>query len=146
MTIWLSTDNDAADDSRLPEGTVAGSVLRAARLSAGLDPGQLAARAGVNEQTIHSWEKGHEPLASLPVTQLDGLKAALRTAGAHEQLIADLDTAAWCDIILSAIAEHDDLACLLADPLAREAAFGELLGWAISGHTPARYTPFRDGH
>lgn len=145
MTTWLNNHDEIADESHLPERTVAGSVLRATRLSAALSRKQLATTAGVTEQTIHSFEIGREPLASLPVTQLDSLKDALRSAGAHDQLIADLEPALWCDAVLSAIAEHDDVRCLLADPLAREPAFGELIAWAVSGLAPARYAPFRDG-
>lgn len=145
MNTWLN-HRDHADEATAgaesPQAHVAGTVLRAARLSAGLSSRQLAAAAGVDEQTIIFWERGTEPLASVPVTQIEILKGALRTAGADEQLIADLDAAAWCDVVLGVMAAHDDISCLLADPLARERAFGELLSWAISGNHPARYAPF----
>lgn len=134
--------NDAAGDEQRSWASVAGAVLRAARLSAGLTGGQLAAAAGVDEHTILYWEKGTEPLASVVVTQVETLKDALRTARAGEQLIADLDASIWCDVVLGAMAAHPDISLLLADPLARDPAFGELLGWAVSGNVPARYARF----
>lgn len=80
-----------------------------------------------------------EPLAPVPVTQIERLKDALRATRADERLIADLDAAVWCDVVLDVMAAHADVGCLLADPVARERAFGELLSWAISGNMPARY-------
>jgi hypothetical protein len=41
--------------------------------------------------------------------------------------------------VASAIAENYELRCLLADPLAARPMFGELLGWAISGHAPVSF-------
>lgn len=98
-----------------------------------------AAAAGVDEQTILFWEGGTKPLAFVSLSQIETLKDALRAAGADEELITDLDVAAWRDVVLDAMTAHADVSCLLADPLARERAFGELLSWAISGGVPARY-------
>lgn len=142
MNTWLSSrdhTNEATSEEQPSWAHVAGTVLRAARLSAGLSTARLAADAGIDEQTILSWERGTEPLASTPVTQVETLTEALRIAGADEQLIADLDAAAWCDVVLDVMAAHADVSCLLADPLAREQTFGELLSWVISGNMPARY-------
>lgn len=74
MPTPLNTQNEETDDTHLPQRNVAGAVLRATRLSAGLRPEQLAAAAGVNEQTTISWESGREPLDSVPVTQVGVLK------------------------------------------------------------------------
>ena len=141
MNTWLSHHDhtSGATSDRQPPAKAAGTVLRAARLSASVSSAQLAAAAGVDEQTILRWERGTEPLASVVITQIERLKDALRTARADEQLIADLDAATWCDVVLGVMAAHTDISCLLADPLAREQAFGELLSWAISGVMPARY-------
>ena len=125
-----------------PTGVVAGAVLRAARLSASLSEEQLVSGAGVSEATIRSWEDGSEALASVPVPQVDQLMAALRAADADPRLVADLDAAAWCDLIILALVDSEDASCLLADPLAREEAFGELLAWAIAGNVPVRYRPY----
>lgn len=137
------SNHDHTDDPTSHEqpswARVAGTVLRGARLSAGVSSPQLAAAVGVDEQTILFWERGTEPLTSVPFTQIEILKDALRAAKADEQLIADLDAATWCDVVLDAMAAHADVRCLLADPLAGEKAFVELLSWAISGNMPARY-------
>jgi hypothetical protein len=36
----------------------------------------------------------------------------------------------------------EDTACLLADPITREAAFSELLAWHMADRIPARYQPY----
>lgn len=131
--------NDPAGDDEPSWASVAGAVLRAARLSADVSSAHLAAAAGIDEQTILFWESGTKPLAAVSLTQIETLKDALQAARADEQVITDLDAAAWCDVVLEAMTAHADVSCLLADPLARERAFGELLSWAISGNTPTRY-------
>ena len=127
-------------DQQQPD--VAGTVLRAARLSAGLNRTQLAEASGIAEQTIASWENGTEPLACVPVPVLENVKEALRAAGAQDQLIADLDPAQWCDVVLATLAGSADASCLLSDPLAGVPAFAELLGWVFNGKVPARYRRF----
>jgi len=120
-------------------GMVAGTVLRAARTSARITEACLAATLAVSEETIRAWEEGSDPPASLPVPHLERLKSVLSAAGAETRIVADLDAAAWCDLVLLAIAGSDDCACLLADPLTCEDAFRELLAWSLTGHVPARY-------
>ncbi len=123
-------------------GVVAGAVLRGARMSAGVSEASLAAASGVGEDTVRSWEDGSSPLASLPLPHLEGLEAALRDAGADQRIIADLGAAAWCDLIILAISGHEDAACLTADPVTSEDAFGELLAWSLAGRVPVRYRPY----
>jgi hypothetical protein len=118
---------------------VAGAVLRAGRTSARITEACLAAAFGVSEETIRAWEDGSDPLASLPVPHLEQLEAVLRTTGAEPRIVADLDAAAWCDLVFLTIAGSDDCACLLADPLTCEDAFRELVAWSLTGRIPARY-------
>ena len=92
--------------------------------------------------SITLWEAGSEPLASVSSPVIEELAAALRRMGAQPVLVADLFVAAWCDLVLGAIAEGDDASCLLADPLARDNAFSELLAWAMTGQPPARHRPY----
>lgn len=125
-----------------PPGIVAGAVLRSARRSAGLSTALLAAAIDVDETSITLWETGREPLASVSSPVIERLAAALRRMGAQPVLVADLFVAAWCDLVLGAIAEGDDASCLLADPLARDNAFSELLAWAMTGQPPARHRPY----
>jgi len=150
VTTTPGTDQAATlseEDNREPHlahGLVAGAVLRAARQSAGLSGSELAAAVSLTDTLIHSWETGAEPLASVPVPHIDKLKSALRTAGAQARLVDDLDPAAWCDLVLEATLAREDASCPLADPLASDPAFSELLTWAITGNPPARYTRYAD--
>ena len=125
-----------------PAGVVAGAVLRSARLSSGLSRRLLAAAADVDEVTLCSWEDGSGPLAFVPVPQVQRLEMALRAAGAESRLVAELAIAAWCDLVILAITDAEDLGCLLADPLAADPAFCELLRWSVTGQPPARYRPY----
>jgi hypothetical protein len=124
-------------------GRVAGAVLRAARLSADhLTEARLAAAAGVSEEIIRHWEDGSLPLASVAAPQTERLATALRAAEADPRLVAELPVAAWCDLVILAIADNEDSGLLLADPMATEAAFRELLTWSISDQPPERYQPY----
>lgn len=123
-------------------GVVAGTVLRAARLSAGLSQAALATAATVTPGIVRSWENGSRPLASVPMPDVAQLETALRVHGADQQLIADLCAAAWCDLIILAVADHEDPTCLIADPVTSEVPFRELLTWSLTGSVPARYRPY----
>jgi hypothetical protein len=132
-----------ADTGSTP-GVVAGAVLQAARTSAGLTPAALAAAVGTDEATVGAWECGSVSLATIPYPQIGRLTAALRAAGADHQVVADLDAAAWCDLVISAVAGDgdDDVSCLLADPVACGEVFGEMLAWALIGSVPSRYRQY----
>src|SRR6266487_4810241 len=54
-------------------GVVAGAVLRAARLSAGLSAAQLAARADTDEVIVRVWEDGSKSLAFALYSQVEQL-------------------------------------------------------------------------
>ena len=120
-------------------GVAAGAVLRAARTSARITESCLAAASSVNEEAIRAWEDGSDPLASLPVPQLERLESVLRAAGAEPRIVADLHVAAWWDLVLLAITGLEDCARLLADPLTCEDAFRELVAWSLTGRVPPRY-------
>ena len=149
MTPSADDDNSDATDQASRHlarpGAVAGAVLRAARLSAGISERVLATASGAGADTISSWEDGTSPLASVPFPQVDRLAAALSESGADPQIITDLDAAAWCDLVILAITgnRHDeDAICLLADPVTSSEAFSELLAWCLAGRVPARYRPY----
>jgi Holliday junction resolvasome RuvABC ATP-dependent DNA helicase subunit len=55
-----------------------------------------------------------------------------------------LAAASWCDLVILAIVGHEDISCLMADPVTRETAFSELLTWSIGGQVPDRYEPYAD--
>lgn len=133
-----------ADSLAVQPDSVAGAVLRSARCSANLSPAGLAAIAGISEAALRAWEDGSSPLASAPLQQINQLEAGLLTAGAEPHLVADLAAGAWCDLVIEAIAESADVSCLLADPLAREDTFSELLAWSVTGQPPGRYRACAD--
>lgn len=128
----------------MPPGVTGGAVLRAARLSAGVSDAVLAAAAGVTQAAIRSWEDGSRALASERYSRVGELERALRVVGGDERLVADLAPAAWCDLLLAALVHggEGDVAGLLADPLARGEAFGELVAWSVAGRVPARFRPY----
>jgi transcriptional regulator with XRE-family HTH domain len=125
-----------------PCGILAGTVLRAARLSARLTQAQLAAAISADEATIAAWEDGLEPLATVPYPVVERLESALTGAGAGPGLVTDLTIAAWCDLVIAAIADSQDTRCLISDPVTAEEAFSELLTWSAGGCRPARYRPY----
>jgi transcriptional regulator with XRE-family HTH domain len=137
-----SNQADPPDDRTARAGVVAGAVLRGARLSAGISEARLAAASGVTEDTVRSWEDGSSPLASLPLPRFEELEEVLMDARADQRIVADLATAAWCDLVIVAITGHEDASCLTADPVTSEDAFGELLTWSLAGRVPARYVPY----
>jgi DNA-binding XRE family transcriptional regulator len=118
---------------------VAGAVLRAARTSARMTEACLAAAVDVAEMTVRAWEDGTRSLTGVPAPQLEHLKSVLTEAGAEPAIVADLDAAAWCDLVIMAIAGSDDCTHLLADPITWEDAFSDLLAWALTGLVPVRY-------
>ena len=128
----------SADRGFLP-GLIAGAVLRAARLSADMTESRLAIAAGLPLMAIREWEEGSSLLAAVPLPEVERLQAALRKEGGEPSLVADLPAAAWCDLVVVAMVDDEDTTCLMADPLSRDASFGELLLWALGGHLPPRY-------
>ena len=73
-------------DTCVPKGIVAGTVLRAARLSAGVTETVLACEAGLPEELIRAWEDGSLAFASASETEAKQLKDALYGARAQDQL------------------------------------------------------------
>jgi transcriptional regulator with XRE-family HTH domain len=133
--------SSSANRGFLP-GVVAGAVLRAARLSAGMSEAELAIAANFPLKAIWDWEGGSSLLAAVPLPQVERLQAALRKAGADPRLVADFAAAAWCDLVVVAMINDEDTTCLMANPLSRDVNFGELLLWSLTGHIPLRYRPY----
>ena len=125
-------------------GIVAGTVLRCARLSAGVSRAELAATMSVKKEMVRAWEEGSSPLASVPLPQVATLETSLRRSGANAHLVADLTAASWCDLIVVAVADHEDITGLMADPITRETAFSQLLTWCLAGPVPHRYLRYAD--
>jgi hypothetical protein len=103
---------------------------------------RLAIAANLPLKAIRDWEEGSSLLATVPLPEIERLQAALRQAGAEPRLVADFAAAAWCDLVVLAVINGEDTTCLMADPLSRDVAFGELLLWSLVGHTPSRYKSY----
>ena len=144
MTVMIRTHNYSRQhrQSATRPGAVAGAVLRAARRSARASTTALAAAAAVPKNTITSWENGSVSLADQPVATLQQLQTALAALGADQHLTSDLDAAAWCDLIIITVGQHEDITCLLAEPITNEPAFRDLLAWSLAGQIPARYARY----
>src|SRR5215831_8400093 len=105
----------------------------------------IVGSCGVTADTIRAWEDGSSPLTSAPTPQMEALIAALHDAGACRLLTADLIVTAWCDLIIAAVANSEDVTSLLADPTTTDEAFGQLMAWCLKGHVPPRYRPYAGG-
>jgi hypothetical protein len=98
----------------------------------------------VSQEMVRAWEEGSSPLASVPLPRVATLEASLRHSGANARLVADLVAASWCDLVILAVADHENITGLMADPVTRETAFSELLAWYLAGPVPHRYQPYTD--
>jgi hypothetical protein len=74
--------------------------------------------------------------------RVDAVIAALHDAGACRLLTADLVAAAWCDLVIATVTASEDVTSLLADPLATEKPFRELMTWCLDGRVPSRHRPY----
>jgi hypothetical protein len=77
--------------------------------------------------------------------RVDAVIAALHDAGACRLLTADLVVAAWCDLIIASVVASEDVTSLLADPIAAEKPFRELMAWCLDRRVPRRYRPYVSG-
>jgi hypothetical protein len=136
-----------ACQSMAPVGhSVAGAVLRAARNSAGISRATLAAMIGITGDAISVWERRPGQLASAPPSDVRRLQAALSGAGASRQMIADIEIAACCDLVVQAISRGESNTSSTGDTVPLATAFAELLIWAVIGRTPTRYRSAQDRH
>ena len=141
-TCFLARNAQSTQHPTVRYESVAGTVLRSARRSARISQARLAAACGATEKTVQAWESGSSPLAAIPVRQIETMIAKLHDAGACRLLTTDLIVAAWCDLVITAVAVSEDVTCLLADPITTDSAFGELMTWCLEGRVPQRYGPY----
>jgi transcriptional regulator with XRE-family HTH domain len=142
LTRLPTADESPATQLASHVGIVSGTVLRAARLSAHRTQAQLAGAIGVDEASIAGWEDGTDPLTAVAYPVLERLESELAAAEGQANLVKDLATGLWCDLVIEAIAGSQDITCLMADPAAAEDAFSELLVWSAAGHRPERYREY----
>ena len=98
---------------RTPPGVLAGAVLRATRRSARAGVELVAAALDLTVDTYLSLEAGVLAVGEMPIRMLGELESVLGEAGAKPELVADLEVAAWGDLILAAVDNGNSLACLL---------------------------------
>jgi len=132
----------AAAASRAPahRGSVAGSVLRAAREGACLSAEDLAGCLGVDPETINGWESGREPLSHTKHATLRSLARRLRLLGVDSGQLARFDTALDVDLVVGQILADGGSGDPLQHPLATWVTTREwnaLLGDALGGAAPA---------
>jgi transcriptional regulator with XRE-family HTH domain len=129
-----------------PPGVIGGTVIKAARRSAGLTRRQLARTLAVSLRTVHDWENGTCPLFGVSYHQLCSLAAAFDQAGAKVRCdVGDLVLASQCDLlVMGMLREFEDYAEV--PPVDEDGAEAKvarsLLRWALSGILPERYRPW----
>ncbi|HMH91700.1 MAG TPA: helix-turn-helix transcriptional regulator, partial [Streptosporangiaceae bacterium] len=111
-------------------GVISGALLQAARRTAGLTQEQLAEGLGADVATVKGWETGRRPLCNVQAGRLVRVRRYLRAAGAHPELLAQLDTAIDADAF-AAQAIAGDCSQLGAEVTTR--AWHALIGWAVRG-------------
>ena len=118
-----------------PVGAITGSVLKLARLSAGLSQEALAELLGVSLDTVQGWESGRRPMPATRASALVDVRYELVTADANADLVAALDPAMQADWLIGQTLEPS----ARAHPLARLVTtrrVHDLLVWALVGRRP----------
>jgi transcriptional regulator with XRE-family HTH domain len=116
-------------------GVITGSVLKLARLSAGLSQEALAELLGVSLDTVQGWESGRRPMPATRAGALVDVRYELVTADADPDLVAVLDPAMQADWLIGQTLEPTGR----AHPLARLVTtrrVHDLLVWALVGRRP----------
>jgi DNA-binding transcriptional regulator YiaG len=124
----------AAGPTPWRSGRLSGAVLTAVRHELDLAPDRLAADAGQHAATVVGWETAARPLTTATYGELQRLRHQLQVAGAPAARLQVFDNALQADTILDDLDAPPDrhpLGLLVPDR-----ALTELLGWAMTGHTP----------
>ncbi len=122
------------------EGRVAGYVLKVVRGTTGLTQDRLAERLGVDTTTVQGWESGRRPLIAVSMAGYLRLRQVLLRLGAAPWLLRQLDVALEADRFLGYVLGADGPIDTENHPLATwviTRPFTDLVGWAISGKSPA---------
>ncbi len=120
---------------RGPLGAITGSVLKLARISAGLSQEALAELLQVSLDTVQGWESGRRPLPATRVAALVDVRHELATADADAHLVAALDPAMEADWIIGRTLDPSGRVHPLAGWVATRRVH-DLLVWAIVGQQP----------
>lgn len=128
-----------AGTTDIPEGLIAGHLLRLAREHLGLTQEAAADAAGVDINTWRSWETGRRPLANTRVGQLRALYRRLRSLGADPVLLDHIEVAIEADLFVAHVlleAGRGDPADHMLAGWVSTRGWNDLLAWTLAGTPP----------
>lgn len=133
------TTTGTAGTTDIPEGLIAGHLLRLTREHLGLTQEDAATAVGVDINTWRSWETGRRPLAHTKVGQLRALTRRLRSLGADRVLLDHLEVAIEADLFVAHVliesGRGDPADHMLAGWVSTR-AWNDLLAWTLAGTPP----------
>jgi transcriptional regulator with XRE-family HTH domain len=118
-------------------GIIAGSVLAAARRTAGLTQEGFAEAIGSHADTVKSWESGRRSLGSVQAGQVARVRRRLLRLGAEPSLVARLDAAIDADDFTAQVISGD-YGALASEVITRP--WTGLVAWAVGQGPPAGLT------
>lgn len=118
-------------------GIIAGSVLAAARRTAGLTQEGFAEAIGSHADTVKSWESGRRSLGSVQAGQVTRVRRRLLRLGAEPSLVARLDAAIDADDFTAQVISGD-CGALASEVITRP--WTGLVAWAVGQGPPAGLT------
>lgn len=123
----------------IPEGLIAGHLLRLIREHLGRTQEHLADDLHIDVNTLRSWETGRRPLANIKAGQLHALRRKLRALGANQTLLEHLEVAIEADVFVAHVlmeAGRGDPADHMLAGWVTTRAWSDLLAWTIAGTEP----------
>lgn len=123
----------------VPEGLIAGHLLRLAREHLALTQEAAADALKVDVNTLRSWETGRRPLANTKVGQLLALTHRLRALGADPTLLEHLEVAMEADLFVAHVlldAGRGDPAEHMLAGWVSTRVWNDLLAWLLAGTPP----------
>lgn len=115
-------------------GVIAGSVLAAARRTAGLTQEGFAEAIGSHPDTVKSWESGRRSLGSVQAGQVARVRRSLLRLGAAPPVLARLDAAIDADDFTAQVV-GGDCGALASEVITRP--WTALVAWAVGQGRPA---------
>lgn len=128
-----------AGTTDIPEGLIAGHLLRVIREERGLTQEAAAVKLQVDLNTLRSWETGRRPLANTKVGQLRALTRRLRSLGTPPVLLDHLEVAIEADLFVAHVlleAGRGDPADHMLAGWVSTRAWSDLLAWTLAGTVP----------
>lgn len=131
-----------ASTTDIPEGLIAGHLLRLIREHLGLTQEVAADQLRLDLSTLRSWETGRRPLANTKVGQLRALTRRLRLLGTPPVLLEHLEVAIEADLFVAHVllenGRGDPADHMLAGWVSTR-AWTDLLAWTMTGTPPKAF-------